>query len=162
MKKILISLFMGLLITLFLAGCTKDRQGKIAEEFITKMINCSTYNTTEKNEERLPIIFESYFSEEDYKQFVTSQMCYIYPELFRITQAKNIKGINIRQVHKIKQKDSIKLKYKIEYTLESENKKTKMKDEITLEISKKGKITEVLILNTSDVIHKLFLDIKVL
>ena len=158
MKKVLVVLF----ITIFLTGCGKGIGGRVSEEFITKMIDYSTYNTQEKNEENLPIVLEQYFSPEGYKIFVDKQMGFIYPALFSISEVKLTEEIKISQVNKIKAADGTQLKYEIQYILVCKSGKIKMKDEIAIKIDKKNKITEVIILNTSDVIHKLFFDRRIL
>ncbi|MDF2612364.1 MAG: hypothetical protein K0S71_150 [Clostridia bacterium] len=162
MKRIFIKLLIGVMGILLLAGCTKDTQEEKIEELITKMISCNTYQNAEKNKDQIPSEFEQYFSEDGYKQFITSQMSYIYPEFHRMSKAKDTTAIKIKQVSKIKLKDRTKFKYNLEYIVLVKNEKVKMKDQITIQVSRKNQVIEILILNTSDVMHKLFLDVRVM
>ncbi len=158
MKKIVI----GLLIILLLAGCTQNKEKQLAQECVTKMIAYDTYNKSEKNKDNLPIILEQYFTEEGYHQFVTEKIGYIYPEFLRLSKAEDTEKIKIKKIKTSKQKDSIRLICDVEYTIIYPHKKIKMKDTIVLRIDRNNKITEVLILNTSDIIGKMFLDMRIM
>ncbi|MDF2594406.1 MAG: hypothetical protein K0R69_747 [Clostridia bacterium] len=157
MKKIL----MGILSILFLAGCSGHSQNKTAQVLIAKMTNCSTYSDLEKNKEGLPILVEQYFSPEGYERFVSSRVGFIYPQFFQRIKGEKTEKIRIKKVKQFKERDSVKFNYKVNYVVISNGEKVKMTDYITVEVDKSNLINEVLILNTSDIIHKMYLDIKI-
>lgn len=158
MKKIIIMTIM----MLFLTGCSSDKAEAKTKQFITKITDCSTYGTEDKNKDNLPDVFEQYFSEEGYETLINSQMGFIYREFFRIADAKKIKQMNIKKMDKIKEKKGTRYKYSAQYTVVCKNKKIKMKDELMITLDKDNKISEIIILNTSDVIQKTFLNVKIM
>ncbi|MDF2878909.1 MAG: hypothetical protein K0S30_2005 [Clostridia bacterium] len=157
MKKILV----GVVVTLLLIGCCGDSKDKTAQLLITKMVACSTYSELEKNKEGLPVLLEQYFSPEGYESFVSSRVGFIYPQFFQRIKGEKTEKIKIKRVKKLKERDSVKFNYKVNYVVVFHGGKLKMTDQITVKMDKSNKITEVLILNTSDIIHKMYLDIKI-
>ncbi len=149
-----------MLIIALLAGCGKGQ--KQVEEFLVTLVTRSIYKEAETNKDKLPIELESYFTEEGYKDFVKLQMGYVYPEFFRLSKADATKNVQIKEVKKVKLGNETRLKYKVEYTVVYGKKQVKMKDQVTIKINKDYKITEFVILNTSDVMEKMFLGVKVL
>ncbi|WP_069999635.1 lipoprotein [Cellulosilyticum sp. I15G10I2] len=158
MKKIVIAL----LVMLVLSGCSQNKEKELAKEIITKMITYSTYTQTDKNEDNLPIILEAYFSDEGYKQFVAGKTGYIYPEYLRLTKASDTEKIKFKKIEMSKQKKGFRLTCHVEYSIVYNNKKIKMQDTLTLSFDEKKQVTEVLILNTSDIIHKMFLERRIM
>lgn len=154
---------------MFMSGCQKDENQKVAEQFIKTQINCNTYVKSEGDKEVLKTVFLEFFTEESYQQYLDDVVGYFYPQLFHQLNAdeSNIKKIKCKE----KTKDSggtTMYEYEVTYTLTGVNEKTKKKDDTTkfvdylqITVDEQNKITQVAILNTSDIIKKLFLDVKV-
>lgn len=157
MKKVLMILIS---MSLFI-GCSRDKS-RLGEAFINQLLNCSTYTDEELGEDQLPKIFKNYFSKEGYEGLKESQMGLIYAEFFETFEAKETQDLSVKEIIKIEQKNSTKIKYGVRYIVLGANKTTKMKDEVLMIIDEQDKIAQMYILNTSDVIKKLFLDTKIM
>lgn len=172
MKKSYVNIFLFITsigILIFNVGCQKNESQKVAEKFIKTQVNCGTYITSAGDEEVLKKVFLDFFTEETYEQYLDDAVGYFYPELFRVLH------VDESNIHKIKCKEktkntdgSITYEFEVSYTLvdldESKKKtvdKYKLKDYLQITMNEQDKITKVVVLNTSDIIKKLFLDIKV-
>lgn len=144
-------------------GCQKDNKLKNAEAFIRMQLECETYkNIADAKEDALKQKFLVYLTEEGYAQYEKEAFLYMYPQIFHLTSAEktNIKKIKCKQISK--EGEERKCVFEVKYDIiTTKRKKVHMKDEIELTINSKGQITRVIILNSSDLIHKLFLDVKI-
>jgi len=154
-------------ITLFV-GCQKNDSLKQAERFINTQINCGTFKEANGDEALLKETFLDFFEEEAYQKFLDDVFGYMYPQLFYITNANEIKIKKIKCKETIKQADGTnKYQFEVNYTIipiHKEGEKVtniSMKDMLEITVNKENKLTKVIILNTSDTIKKLFLDVKV-
>lgn len=150
------------------AGYKKNNTLRQAERFINTQINCETYRKVGGDKFLLEEIFLEYFEKDAYQKYLNDVFGYMYPQLFYVTNADQIK------MQKIKCKETKKLKgglnkyqFEIKYTIIPIREKGKkisnisMQDVLEITVNNENKLTEVIVLNTSDIIKKLFLDIKV-
>ena len=172
MKKIYIKIFFLIMMLsnlVFLAGCQKDENQEIGEAFIRTQINCGTYITSAGDEEVLKKVFLEFFTEETYQQYLEDAVGYFYPQLFYMLNADES---NIHKIKCTKEKENADgtttYEFTVKYTLvdlDEDQKKAintvKLEDYLQISVNGEHKITKVIILNTSDIIKKLFLDIKV-
>lgn len=149
-------------------GCQKSNELKQAERFIKTQINCETFKEASGDEGLLKETFLEFFEEEAYEKYLEDVFGYMYPQLFYITNADEVKIEKIICKEEVKQPDgSNKYQFEVKYTIIPVSKKGKkvtlitMEDRLKITVNKENKLTEVIILNTSDVIKKLFLDVKV-
>ncbi len=172
MRKICLQflIFIGVLISgMSMTACQKSKQQNIAEQFIKTQINCSTYITSEGDEEVLKEIFLEFFTEEAYQQYLDEAVGYFYPQLFYLLNADKSRIHKVKCNKKVKTSDGMnRYEFEVSYSLMNldENQKKakdtiKLKDYLQITIDENNKINNVVILNTSDIIKKLFLDIKV-
>ena len=155
-----IIILIGVLITSYFNAA---KEKKIGTNFIKVMINDETYKMADGKIDKLKEIMNPYFTEEDYKKFLDDVVGYMYPHLFYITNTDSvvIKKIKCTKVSKSKENNRILL-FDVKYLLyNKKNKKTLMHDVISIEFDKNDKIKEVIPYNTSDMIKKLFLNVKV-
>lgn len=151
-----------------LLGCQKNNTLRQAERFINTQINCETYKKASGDEALLKETFLEYFEEDAYQKYLDDVFGYMYPQLFYVTDADEIK------IQKIKCKETKKLsdgsnkyQFEVKYMIIPVQEKGKkisnisMKDLLEITVNNENKLTEVVILNTSDTIKKLFLDVKI-
>lgn len=149
-------------------GYKKNNTLRQAERFINTQVNCETYRKVGGDQFLLEEIFLEYFEKDAYEKYLNDVFGYMYPQLFYVTNADQIK------MQKIKCKETKKLRgglnkyqFEIKYTIipvQEEGKKISnisMQDVLEITVNNENKLTEVIVLNTSDIIKKLFLDIKV-
>lgn len=139
------------------------KEKKIGTAFIKLMINDETYKQADGDTNKLKEIMTDYFTEESYKKFLDDVVGYMYPHLFYITNADRVtvKKVKCTKVSKNESGSKVLL-FDVKYLIyTSEQQKTLMHDVISIEIDKTGKVKEVIPYNTSDMIKKLFLDVKV-
>ena len=170
MKKsrtiIVISYIMSLMF--ILSGCQKDASIEVLQEFIITQVQCETYKEAAGDTEVLKKSFERFFTEETYQRYLDDVVGYMYPQLYYITNADQVKIKSVICKSVTSQENGLKTyTFEVNYqiiTVEKEDKKADkiaMSDDTQITIDKNNKIQEVILLNTSDIIGKLFLDIKV-
>lgn len=166
--KVFLTLIYIIGLSLVLSGCKQDASIKVLQEFIIKQVACETYKEAKGNEETLKQSFITFFTEESYQKYLDDVVGYMYPHLYYQTNADEVKIKSIVCKRVTKGANEFKtytfdVSYQI-IPLAEEGKKAKkiaMRDQMQITIDKKNKITNVVLLNTSDIIAKLFLDIKV-
>ena len=158
MKKIAAIILMSFI----LSGCSTERQRDLAEEIIAIMISVPLESAREYNEDHLPVVLETYFSKDGYTQLVSDKTGYIYSEYLRLTGARDTEGIKIKKVKKNKVGPMTQLTCFVEYRVIYDEKKVKMEDTIVLSFNKENEVTRFLILNSSDIIGKMFLNLRVM
>ena len=154
---------------MILTSCQKDNNEVIAEKFIRTQINCGTYITAAGDEEVLKQVFLEFFTEETYQKYLEDTIGYFYPQLFYVFNADESKINKIKCNKQVKNANGTHTyEYEVSYTLtelDQELKKTvntvTLKDYLQITMDEQGKITQVIVFNTSDIIKKLFLDVKV-
>lgn len=149
-------------------GCEKNSALNQTRRFIHTQINCEIYKETSGNEALLKETFLEFFNEETYQKYLDDVFGYMYPQLFYITNANEIQIQKIKCNEITKQVDgSNKYQFEVKYIIIPEEQEKEdainisMKDVLDITVDKENKLTEVIILNTSDTIKKLFLDVKV-
>lgn len=149
-------------------GCQKNNTLKQAKRFIHTQINCETYKETKGDEALVKETFLEFFNEEAYQKYLDDVFGYMYPQLFYMTNADEVQIQKIKCNETTKQVDgSNKYQFEVKYTIIPEKKEEEevsnisMKDILEITVNKENKLTEVIILNTSDTIKRLFLDVKV-
>lgn len=170
MKRIWIflTLMYTICLSVWLWGCKQDASTTLLEQFIAKQVACETYQLAQGDEEVLKNSFSEFFTQESYQKYLDDVVGYMYPQLYYQTNAKevNLKHIKHKDVTK-NQDQSSTYTFEVEYQIISakqDGKKVEkigMKDQTQITIDKNNKIISVILLNTSDIIAKLFLDIKV-
>lgn len=156
-------------ILLLISGCEKDSKKEVAEQFIRTQVSCATYIGADGDKEVLKNIFLDFFTEESYQKYLDDVVGYLYPQLFYMLSADQTNIKKIKCIEMKKNKDgTVTYDFEVNYilmNLDEEKKKTisktKLKDYLKITLDNEAKITQVVILNTSDIIKKLFLDIKV-
>ena len=150
-------------------SCQKHNTLKQAERFIHTQINCETFKKADGDEALIKEIFLEFFEEEAYQEYLDDLFGYMYPQLFYITNAEEVKIQEIKCKKATRQSDdSNTYQFEVKYTIISKKQKGEevnhisMKDILEIAVNKENKLTKVIILNTSDTIKKLFLDVKVL
>lgn len=159
--KILICSMLCVILISLLVGCGKSKEKEVAKAFIMKMTSCETYKNASTDKNLMYTAFNEYFEEEGYEKFLNDKIPYIYPQLFYMTDATSTQLIRLENTASYEAGGKSVLEYTIKYGLKTKKDTTMMRDQIRLEVSKENKIGEVLILNHSDIMHKLFIDIKV-
>lgn len=167
LRRILIIGLCALSMTIFV-GCKKDPTIEILQQFIIKQVDCKTYLDAKGNENLLKESFSTYFTEDTYQKYLDDVTGYMYPQLYYITNAKEvkIKSIVCNKVTPL-QNDLKTYSFTINYQIipqDIDGEKAKniaMSDDTLITINAANKIQEVVILNTSDIIGDMFLDIKV-
>lgn len=155
-------------VSILLGGCRQDSKAIQLEKFIAKQVACETYQLAQGNEDVLKESFSEFFTQESYQKYLDDVVGYMYPQLYYQTNAKEVKlkHIKLKKVSK-NQKDLSTYTFEVVYQIISEEqggkkvKRIEMKDQSQITIDKDNKIVSVVLLNTSDIIAKLFLDIKV-
>lgn len=155
-------------VSMLLGGCRQDNTAIRLEQFIAKQVACETYQLAQGNEDVLKESFSEFFTEESYQKYLEDVVGYMYPQLYYQTNAKEVKlkHIKLKKVSK-NQKQSSTYTFEVEYQIMSAKQdgkkveKIEMNDQTQITIDKNNKIISVILLNTSDIIAKLFLDIKV-
>lgn len=150
-----------LLMIFVISGCGKSQSQSIAEEMLVKLITHTTYTQEELNQDNIPQTIASCFSEDGYVQFISSQTAYIYSAFFKEFKVEDTRDIKLKKI-KVKQHDKSQLTYQIQYQVRYGQKWIKMKDMITLKIDRENQVTDFLILNNSDIIRKMFLDVRIM
>ncbi len=149
-------------------GCKKDVTVEILQQFIIKQVDCKTYLDAQGDERVIKETFSPYFTEETYQKYLNDVTGYMYPQLYYITNAAevNLKNIVCNKVMKL-ENELRTYKFTINYQIiphHRDGQTTKnidMRDTTLITVDSADKIQEVIILNTSDIIGDIFLDIKV-
>lgn len=155
-------------LSLLLSGCKQDSSIKMLQQFIMKQVQCETYKEVKGDENALKKSFSEFFTEESYQKYLDDVVGYMYPQLYYQTNADQvkIKSIICKSVTK-NANESKTYTFEVNYQIipvEEENKRVEkmaMSDQTQITIDRNNKIIDVILLNTSDIIAKLFLDIKV-
>ena len=159
-KNIITVIYLGLILgsLVILEGCQKDAQQEMIETFVRTQVNCNTYEEAGYKPEALKNIFLEFFTEESYETYLKNLFGYLYPEFFKAFDVKkcDIHQIKILEKRETDQKAMVYI-VKVEYMAD----KMKMNDYFQMKVGKENKINEITILNTSDIIKKMILDIKV-
>ena len=149
-------------------GCKKDPTIEILQQFIIKQVDCKTYLDAKGDEKVLKETFSTYFTEETYQKYLDDVTGYMYPQLYYITNAAEVKIKSIVCNKVTPQMNDFKTySFTVNYQIvpqKIDGKKPKniaMSDDTLITINAANKIQEVVILNTSDIIGDMFLDIKV-
>lgn len=151
-----------------LVGCQNDNSMKVIEHFIHTQINSETYEEAKGDEVQLKESFKSFFIKDGYEKYLEDMFGYMYPLLFDITHAEQVKVEEIK-CEKVKKLEDGEQEYevKVAYTIiphkkeEEDRANMNMVDRLLVTLNKEDKIVQVIILNTSDVINKLILDVKI-
>ncbi len=167
LRRVLIMGLCALSMVIFV-GCKKDPTIETLQQFIIKQVDCNTYLEAKGDENELKKAFSLYFTEDTYQKYLDDVTGYMYPQLYYITNAKEvkIKSIVCNKVTPLPN-DLKTYKFTINYQIVPETTdggKTKniaMSDNTLITVNAADKIQEVIILNTSDIIGDMFLDIKV-
>ena len=155
-------------LVLLLTACQKDASIEVLQDFIVKQVQCETYKEAGGDSEALQKVFSPYFTEESYQKYLDDVVGYMYPQLYYMTNADKVivKSIICKSV--VPQENGLKaytfeVNYQIAPVEKNDRKVEKivMSDDTIIIIDANNKIQEVILLNTSDIIGKLFLDIKV-
>lgn len=157
LKKYLIFLYLFLGLT----GCVSSVQKHNVEEFILLLIDCETYETATTDSEFLEKYFKPYFTEEGYEKFLADKIHYIYPQLFYVEETQKTSVIRIENTKVTKGEGNQILEIEIKYALESGEEVELLEDHFQVTMNEAGKIEEFLVLNTSDSMHKLVIDVKI-
>lgn len=147
----------------FTLGCEKDSKLKNAEAFIKMQVDCETYkDIDDAKEDELKQKFLVYLTEEGYAQYEEEVFMYMYPQIFYMTSAEETKIKKIKCKQASKEEETYNYIFEVKYDIITKGKKKiHMTDEIELTMNSKGQIIRAIILNSSDLIHKLFLDVKI-
>lgn len=163
MKKILIWIIVG---SLFLAGCQKEEEYDTQLiEFMTKLVSYSTYEEAGlRNRKKYNAIFEEYFTEDGYKDFIEG----LYPSIFVEFTTKNkvnrTEDIRIKKVKEEVTEDTINLQYEIKYTFKGSKKPIKHTNDAIITLVKEDgvyKIKKFALLNSSDIIYEVFFRVTI-
>lgn len=157
LKKYLIFLCLFLALT----GCGGNIQKQNAEQFILLLTDCKTYETATTDSEFLEKYFKPYFTEDGYEKFLADKIHYIYPQLFYLEETEKTRVVRIQTTNVTKQKENQILQIEIKYALESGEEVEFLEDHFQVTMNKAGEIEEFLVLNTSDSMHKLVIDVKI-
>lgn len=144
-----------MMISLFVTGCGRSEYMKKAEIFIKDQVNCETYKLTD--EETVKQIFEKSLTPEAYQAYKDNYFLYMYPDFFNSVKAQSV---TIKRINCTKKIDNTYI-FSVKYTVNTANKKLDMTDNISINMNENQQIIEVMILNTSDLIKKLYLDVKI-
>lgn len=157
-----------LTVSLLLSGCKQDASIEVLQRFIMKQVECETYKAVKGDEQALKQSFSEFFTEEGYQKYLDDVVGYMYPQLYYQTNADEVKIKSIICKSVIKEANECKIyTFEVNYQiipLEEKSKKANkipMSDQTQITIDRNNKITNVILINTSDIIAKLFLDIKV-
>ncbi len=170
MKRIKIIFVLSYIVSLslVLSGCQQDASIKVLQQFIIRQVQCETYKEAQGDEAILKKSFSEFFTEESYQKYLDDVVGYMYPQLYYQTNADQVKIKSVVCKSVTKQGNELKTyTFEVNYQIipvEKEGEKVEkiaMSDQTQITIDKNNKITEVVLLNTSDIIAKLFLDIKV-
>ena len=150
------------------SGCTKDPTIKVLQQFIIKQVDCKTYLDAKGDEKALKEAFSEYFTEETYQKYLDDVTGYMYPQLYYITNAEEVKisSIACNKVTPLPN-DYKTYNFTVNYQIiprkidGQETKNIAMSDDLLITVNLANEIQEVVILNTSDLIGDMFLDIKV-
>lgn len=134
-------------------GCGKDPTLDNAKQFIEVIISCDTYKDTDA--EGLEQTLSGYFTSEGYEAYKENQFLYDYPMMYSLQGAESSKVNNI----KCTKKENDQLTFEVKYTVYAEKKSMQQTDQIMITITPEGKYSQVILLNTSDVVN--FLDVKI-
>lgn len=155
-------------LSLLLSGCKQDASIKVLQQFIMKQVQCETYKAVKGDEQALKNSFSEFFTEESYQKYLDDVVGYMYPQLYYQTNAEEVKIKSIICKSVTKNENELKTyTFEVNYQIipaGEDGKKVKriiMSDHTQITIDRNNKIISVVLLNTSDIIAKLFLDIKV-
>lgn len=145
-----------------LVACSNDNnQIKQAKAFIETQLSVDLYNHKD-TDERLEEALKSYFTEEAYNTYLENHFIYMYGELYAQNNVQQVK------LKKIKCKETIKLDdttrtytFEVKYTINKGSKTEELVDYISITMNGDNQFTEALIKNTSDVVKKLYFNIKI-
>lgn len=155
-------------LVLILTGCQKDTSIEVLQKFIVKQVQCETYKNAAGDSETLKEVFAPFFTEESYQKYLDQVVGYMYPQLYYVTNADKVivKSIICKSV--VPQENGLKAyTFEVNYQIvpvkkdDKEVEKIVMRDDTKIIIDENNTIQDVVLLNTSDIIGKLFLDIKV-
>ena len=133
---------------------------KKAESFIKLQVDCGTYQ--EVDEPEIKEKFLNYMSEEAYEAYKKEQFLYMYPDLFEQLGAKEVEIKKIKCTQSTKdEKENYTCEFEVSYKIKTNNKSIDMVDHLRIKLTQEGQVVEDIILNTSDLIKKLILDIKI-
>lgn len=149
-------------------GCKKDNKTKVIQQFIRTQINDETCLLSYEAPTEAKNRFLEYFTEEGYEDYLDEAFGYLYPQLF---YAYNIETFDVQHINSKKLREienqviyECEVKYNVHLKKEKEKSKAEsieMIDYLQVTIDQHNKITNVIVLNTSDIIKKLILDVKV-
>ncbi len=168
-KKMQWSMFFLMIgLSFLLVSCNQDERMKKLQKFITVQLDCETYKKANGDKQKLKETFSEFFTEESYQKYLDDVVGYFYPQFYYMTSADqvDIKSIICK---KVKEEENKLRTYTFEVAYKVIPLKVKgeahepisIKDQIQITIDENNQIVEVIFLNTSDIIAKLFLDIKV-
>lgn len=146
---------------IFLSQLIGDKSKYIGEEFIRALVNENTYKNHKEGVDGASEYFETYFSKEGYEAFILNKIPYLYPALLNKVEGMEYQKLNIKCMSKREEGGLKLLEYEVKYTIITKDGKIKLKDYIEIGLDERGIMKSVVVLNTSDIMQELILDVKV-
>lgn len=159
MKKSTVRLMLMITImmisSLGIVGCNKSETLTKMDTFIRVLINNETYLNVK--EEEVKELFLNDMTEEAYESYKLNGFLYAYPTIYA---ELNVDEVEISSI-KCTKKENENYEFKVKYKLKTTKKKVEMTDYISITRGEDDKYTQVILMNTSDIIQKFYFDKQV-
>lgn len=133
-------------------GCNKSETITKMDAFIRMLVNNETYINVD--EERIKELLLNDMSEEAYESYKLNGFLYAYPTIYG---ELGVSKVEISSV-KCTKKENATYEFKVKYKLKTSKRKVDMTDYISITRGEDGKYTQVILMNTSDIIQKFYFD----
>ena len=136
-------------------GCNKSETITKMDTFIRTLVNNETYMNVD--EESVKELFLNDMTEEAYDSYKLNGFLYAYPTIY---EELNVSKVEISSI-KCTKKENETYEFKVKYKLKTSKIKVDMIDYISITRGEDGKYTQVILMNTSDIIQKFYFDKQV-
>ena len=133
-------------------GCNKSETITKMDTFIRMLVDNETYINVE--EEAVKELFLNDMTEEAYESYKLNGFLYAYPTIYG---ELNVSKVEINSI-KCTKKENATYEFRVKYRLKTSKRKMDMTDYISITRGEDGKYTQVILMNTSDIIQKFYID----